>query len=82
MTLGPLVMALRVPVASMEHPSHAMAALVGLAALAEREPIVAPVALAAAVVPGRAALVVWVLRALAAQVAVAALAAPAGMRVV
>jgi hypothetical protein len=49
---------------------------------AEREPIAAPVAPAAVVVLGRAALVVLVLRAPAALVAVAALAAPGSMQVV
>jgi hypothetical protein len=59
-----------------------MAAPVVLAALAEREPIAVQVAPAAVALPDRAALVVLVLRALAARAAVAARAALAGMRVV
>jgi hypothetical protein len=77
-----LVLARRVLAAWMEHPFRAMAALVGLAALAEREPIAAPVALAALGLPGRAVAAAWVWRAPVAQVAVAARAALAGMRVV
>jgi len=77
-----LVLALRVWAAWMEHPSHARAALAALAALAEREPIAAPVAPAAVALPGRAAVVVLVLRAPAARAAVVARAAPAGMRAV
>ena len=75
-------MALRVPVAWMEHPSRATAARVALAEPAEREPIAVLVALAAVVVLGQAAVVVLVLRALAARAALAVSAALAGMRVV
>ena len=75
-------MARRVPVAWMEHPSRATAARVALAEPAEREPIAVLVALAAVVVLGQAAVVVWAWRAPAALVATAARAAPAGMRAV
>ena len=57
-----------------------MAALEALAAPVEREPIAALAALAAVVVRGRAVVVVWAWRALAALVAVAARAVPASMR--
>ena len=60
----------------------ATAASVALAALAERGPIAAPAALAAAVVPGRVAAVVWAWQPPVAQVAAAARAALAGMRAV
>ena len=66
----------------MELKAAAMAAPVVLAAPAEREPIAAPVALAAVALPGRAALVVLVLRAPAALAAVVARAAPGSMQVV
>ena len=72
----------RVSAAWMELKAAAMAAPVVLAAPAEREPIAAPVALAAVALLGRAALVVLVLRASAALEAVAALVALAGMRAV
>ena len=55
-------------------------ALAALAVPAEREPIAAPVALAAVAVLGRAALVVLAWRASAARAAVAARAAPGSMR--
>ena len=58
-TLELLVMARLVWKVRQVALAAATAASVALAALAEREPIVAPVALAAAVVPGRAALVAW-----------------------
>ena len=57
-----------------------MAASAALAVPAEREPIAAPVALAAAVVLGRAARVVLVLQVSAARAAVVAPAALASMR--
>ncbi len=74
------VMARRVSAALMEHLRHAPAALVALAASAERAAIAVPAVPAAVVLPGRAPVVVLVLRAQAALVAVAALAAPGLMR--
>ena len=53
-----------------------------MAVPAERAAIAALEALAAVVVPGRAVMVVWAWRALAAVVAMVATAAPAGMRAV
>jgi hypothetical protein len=72
----------RVSAAWMELKAAAMAAPVVLAALAEREPIAAPVGPAALVLLDRAPVVVLVLRAPAARVAVAAWAALASMRAV
>jgi hypothetical protein len=66
----------------MELKAAAMAALEALAAPVERGPIAALAVLAAVVVRGRAVVVVWAWRALAALVAVAAPAALAGMQVV
>jgi hypothetical protein len=67
-------------VASMEHPSHATAELVGWAVLADRELIAAPAALAALALQGRAPVVVLAWRASAALVAVVASAAMDSMR--
>ena len=82
MTPGPLVMALRVSVAWMEHPSRVTAASVALAEPAERAAIAVLEALAAVVVLDRAAVVVWAWQPPAALVALAARAALAGMRAV
>jgi hypothetical protein len=74
--------ALRVPVAWMEHHSRAKAASAALAEPVARAAIAALVALAAVAVLGRAAAVVWAWQPPAAQVAAAAVAALAGMRAV
>ena len=77
---GSLVVARRARVVPTEQSHRATAAMAERAAPAERAAIAEPAALAAVAVPGRAAAVVWDWRASAALVAVAARAAPAGMR--
>jgi hypothetical protein len=81
-TLARRAGARRASVARMEHSRRVTADLAALVELAARVVMLVLAALGAVVVPGRAATVVWAWRAVAALVAVAARAAPGGMRAV